>query len=111
VSGQRSASDVLTRENGEAGPSSSPPQQPGPPAGTALAEEVSGRHPQPDVVSAEVPGKGPVRTAHVRVSNRVPLVELKLKPYGPIYNELDRDVSNRTVAKTNQHCIAARLGL
>ena len=86
VSGQRSSSDVLTRETGDH-------QEPGP-ATAALQDETLDPQPQPDVVSAEVPGKGLVRTAHVRVSNRVPLVELKLKPYGPIYNELDHDVSN-----------------
>ncbi len=59
--------------------------------------EVSGPQLQPDVVTAEIPGQGAVRTAHVRVSKRVPLVELRLKPYGPIYNELEPKVSNKNL--------------
>ena len=33
-----------------------------------------------------------VRTSDVRVSERTPLNQLRLKPYGPIYNELTGEV-------------------
>ena len=69
------------------------PLQPHTNVHSSEVSDISGPQPQPDVVLAEIPGRGPVKTAQVRVSKRVPLVELRLKPYGPIYNELDRDVS------------------
>lgn len=56
--------------------------------------------PQPDVVSAQIPGQGVVRTSHVRVSERVPLTQLRLKSYGPIYNELAHDVSSHYIIPT-----------
>lgn len=38
-------------------------------------------------------GGGPVRTTDVQVSERTPLNELRIQPYGPIYNQLTGEVA------------------
>lgn len=48
--------------------------------------------PQTAVVTARYPGQGVVRTTDVRVSERTPLMQLRQKFFGPIYNELAEDV-------------------
>lgn len=50
-------------------------------------------HPQTAVVTAQCPGHGIVRTSDVRVSQRTPLMQVRQKFFGPIYNELAEDVS------------------
>lgn len=61
------------------------------------SEPASGStvHPQTAVVTAQCPMQGVVRTSDIRVSERTPLMHIRQKFFGPIYNELAEDV--RTV--------------
>ncbi len=53
--------------------------------------------PQPAVVTTRLEGVGVVRTADVRVSERTLLNDFRLKPFGPIYNQLTGEVWNNIV--------------
>lgn len=58
-------------------------------------EEVEGGHvtqPQPAVIATKMADNKVVRTTDVRVSERTPLTDLRLKSFGPIYNELTGEV-------------------
>ncbi len=48
--------------------------------------------PQTAVLTTQLKGVGVVRTTDVQVSERTPLNELRIKPYGPIYNQLTGEV-------------------
>lgn len=39
-----------------------------------------------------------MRTSDIRVSERTPLSQLKLTAFGPVYNELEKDVSPESEA-------------
>lgn len=54
---------------------------------------MDGAQPQTAAVTVRCPGQGIVRTTDVRVSERTPLVQIRQKFFGPIYNELAEDVS------------------
>ncbi len=61
-----------------------------------LENEVSSQPPspvpQPTVVTTRLEGVGVVRTTDVRISERTLLNDLRLKPFGPIYNQLTGEV-------------------
>ena len=48
--------------------------------------------PQPAFITTRINDKEVVRTNDIRVSERTPLTELRLKPFSPIYNELTGEV-------------------
>ena len=48
--------------------------------------------PQPAVISTRINDRDVVRTTDIRVSERTPLSDLRLKPFDPIYNELTGEV-------------------
>ena len=58
-------------------------------------EEVEAGHvtqPQPAVIATKMADNKVIRTTDVRVSERTPLTDLRLKSFGPIYNELTGEV-------------------
>ena len=48
--------------------------------------------PQPAVIATKMADNKVIRTTDVRVSERTPLTDLRLKSFGPIYNELTGEV-------------------
>ena len=58
------------------------------------SKDIEGAQPQTAVVTAHCPGQGVVRTSDVRVSERTPLMQIRQKFFGPIYNQLADDVSH-----------------
>ncbi|XP_064390453.1 uncharacterized protein LOC135338299 isoform X2 [Halichondria panicea] len=59
--------------------------------------------PQPAVVTTRLEGVGVVRTTDVRVSERTLLNDLKLKPYGPIYNQLTGELDSSMIAELDSN--------
>ena len=55
-------------------------------------EEIPMTQPQPVFITTRINEKEVVRTNDIRVSERTPLTELRLKPFSPIYNELTGEV-------------------
>jgi hypothetical protein len=55
-------------------------------------EIVAMPEPQPAFITTRINNKEVVRTNDIRVSERTPLTELRLKPFSPIYNELSGEV-------------------
>ena len=49
-------------------------------------------HPQPAVLTTRINERDVVRTTDIRVSERTPLADLRLKEFDPIYNELTGEV-------------------
>ena len=58
----------------------------------SLEEERSSTQPQPAVITTRINEREVVRTSDIRVSERTPLADLRLKPFDPIYNELTGEV-------------------
>ena len=56
-------------------------------------EEIPMTQPQPVFITTRINEKEVVRTNDIRVSERTPLTELRLKPFSPIYNELTGEVN------------------
>ena len=56
------------------------------------AEERPVIQPQPAVIATRINERDVVRTTDIRVSERTPLSDLRLKPFDPIYNELTGEV-------------------
>lgn len=56
--------------------------------------EIPMTQPQPAFITTRINDKEVVRTNDVRVSERTPMTELRLKPFSPIYNELTGEVIN-----------------
>ena len=61
--------------------------------GREVGEELHMMQPQPAFITTRVNDKEVVRTNDIRVSERTPLIELRLKSFEPIYNELTGEVS------------------
>lgn len=57
-------------------------------------EERSVIQPQPAVIATRINNRDVVRTTDIRVSERTPLSDLRLKPFDPIYNELTGEVQS-----------------
>ncbi len=57
-------------------------------------EEIPVNQPQPAFITTRINDKEVVRTNDIRVSERTPMTELRLKPFSPIYNELTGEVIN-----------------
>ena len=55
-------------------------------------EIVAGIQSQPAFITTRINEREVVRTNDIRVSERTPLTELRLKPFSPIYNELSGEV-------------------
>jgi len=53
--------------------------------------------PQPATVTTTLPDGRVVRTSDLLVSQRTPMNEFRLKPFGPIYNQFTGDVSLNSI--------------
>ena len=56
------------------------------------SEEHHVTQPQPAVIATRINEREVVRTTDIRVSERTPLADLRLKSFEPIYNELTGEV-------------------
>ena len=66
-------------------------------------EIIAGIEPQPAFITTRINEREVVRTNDIRVSERTPLTELRLKPFSPIYNELSGEVITTAI---NIHAIS-----
>ena len=57
-------------------------------------DDTNVTQPQPTFITTRINDREVVRTNDIRVSERTPLAELRLKPFSPIYNELTGEVIN-----------------